>query len=262
MKKNIAEVYNEHLVLLKPLIGEIRKHVKKGDIVIDLGCGTGAYINTLEKQIGRNGTIIGIDKRAEMVRYCKKKFQKPNFIFKQLPAEKLSLIKRKADVVLASLVLQFTNTKKSISGIRSILKPNGKLIMAIPLYRTGIEIAPDRESRIFKVEFLKNIKAGLKKHKIKKEPNFSYANKREKIFRELLKKNGFVILSWKIKALVKANLGVLLDYFKIGWRSERILKAPFSLRYTVLTSALKNTFAKYPNFKVNRYYLIAVANKK
>lgn len=261
MKKNIAKLYNELAIVFPVLINEIKKYVKEGNIVIDLGCGTGVYINLLKNQVGMNGKVICIDKNSQMVKFCRKKFSKSGVIIKQLSAEKLSSINEKVDVVFSSLVLHFTNKRKSIIEIKRVLKENGKLIFAVPLYRRGIEIAYDKESRKFQAEFLENIKYELRKYSIQIEPSLDYANKREENFKKLLQKNGFKIMDWKNLSLEKEGLIPLLDYFKISWRSEKLLKVPFPVRYKILSTALKKTFHKYPYFIVNRYYLIAVAMK-
>lgn len=262
MTTNIAKIYSKHVILLKPLLNEIKKQIKEGDSVVDLGCGTGAYIKALAKQVGKNGKIVCIDNNKQMILYCRKKFSKPNILFKKLAAEKLSSLGKKFDAVFASLVLQFTKAERAISEIKKSLKPNGKLILSIPLYRTGINISFDEESKKFKFEFEKNLKDELKKADVKDEPSLEYTNFRSRFFEGLLQKNRLRISKWGVLPLEKNNLQELLAYYKIPWRSEKIFKIPFATRYKILTAALKNTFHKYPKFIVKRYYLIAVAIKK
>ncbi len=258
----ISQLYNKHAFMLKPLISEIKNSIKSGDTVIDLGCGTGIYLNLLHNQVGNKGRIIAIDKSSDMVAYCKKKFPNPNIVFKRLAAEKVSNIKELTEVVFASLVLQFTKIEMSIEAISKVLKPEGILIFAIPLFRTGITIGIDKRSKEFKKELEKNIKAELKKEHIEKKVFLDYPNSRNKKFKGVLRKNRFRILRWSILPLERNNLKFLLDYYKIPWRSEKIMKVPFKIRYNVLTAALRKTFKKHPNFIVKRYYLIAVAGKK
>lgn len=262
MTTNIAKIYNKHVILLKPLLNEIKKQIKEGDSVVDLGCGTGAYVEVLAKQVGKNGKIVCIDNNQQMILYCRKKFFKPNILFKKLAAEKLSSLEKKFDVVFASLVLQFTKVNRAISEIKKSLKPKGKLILSIPLYRTGINISFDEESKKFKLDFEKNLKDELKKADVKDRPSLKYTNSRSRLFKGLLQKNQFRIFKWNIQPLEKNNLQELLDYYKIPWRSVKILNKPFNIRYKVLSNALKKTFEKYPNYAVKRYYLIAVANNK
>ena len=260
--KNIAKLYDQHSIMLVPLVDEIRKNVKKGDIVIDLGCGSGVYIKLLENKVGENGKLIGTDIDNEMIKFCKNSFRGKNINFKKIPAEKLSSIKVKADAVFSSLVLHFTNVKKSLAEIKKVLRPAGKLIFAVPLYRSGIEIFDNEDSKKFRSKFVENLKTELKINNIKAKISLDYANSREKFFKQVVQKNKLKILNWEKSSLEKANLKVLLEYFKIPLRSEKLLKIPFSVRYKILKTALIKTFREFPNFKSNRYYLIGVAEKK
>lgn len=261
MSTNVAALYQRHAFKFRPLIDEIKKHVKKGATVIDLGCGTGIHVSIIKKQIGKEGRLICVDKNKAMIAYCKKRFSKDNVIFKRLPAEKLSTLGEKADVIFASLVLQFTKADKALTEIRKSLKPKGTLIFDIPLYRTGITIGIDKESKKFREEFINNLKKELEMRGIRNNPTFEYPNVRNLLFKELLRKNRFKISSWSILPLEKNDLKLLLNYYKIPWRSEKILKAPFKVRYGALSNALRRTFKKYPKFLVKRYYLIAVVKK-
>lgn len=262
MRGNIAKLYDKNVIKFKELIGDINRNVKKGDLTIDLGCGTGAYINALKNKVGNKGKVVAIDKNREMVLFCKTKHSGQNVVVKKLEAERLYRLKEKANVVFASLVLQFTKPEKSIAEIRKILKPRGKLIFAIPLYRTGITVGIDRQSRDFKSEFDKNFQRELSRIGCEENPSLEYPNSRKKLFKNLLQKNKFKIRKWKVLPLEKNGLKQLIKYYKIPWRSAKITKKPFKKRYKAITTALKKTFAKYPKFKVERYYLIAVAVRK
>ena len=264
MKMEIAELYQKQSVMLKPLKNEINRHIKLGDFVVDLGCGTGIFLHLLEKKVGNKGKIFAIDEDKNMIRFCKKRFSNSNISFRVLSAEKLSSLNLKVRAALASLVLQFTNPDKVIFEIKKSLEKNGKLIFAIPLYRSGISAKTDKSSAKFKSEFKKNFALALKetgKSRFENKINFEYPNSRQDKFKKVLKKNNFKIITWRIEAFEKSGLKDMLEYYKVPWRSEKIVKMPFAARYELLRQALRNTFDKYPKFKVKRYYLIAVAMK-
>lgn len=75
--QNNAKYYDFALNVLYPLIGlkigEYRKKavnylgLKEGDVVIDLGCGTGLCFPLLIEKIGTNGKVIGVDISSEML---------------------------------------------------------------------------------------------------------------------------------------------------------------------------------------------------
>ena len=43
-------------------------HLREGDTVLDLGCGTGLSLNGLRRAVGATGTVIGVDLSAEMLK--------------------------------------------------------------------------------------------------------------------------------------------------------------------------------------------------
>jgi len=43
-------------------------NLQKGDIVVDLGCGTGLTFSLIQKKIGPSGRLFGVDLSAEMRR--------------------------------------------------------------------------------------------------------------------------------------------------------------------------------------------------
>lgn len=75
-KKN-AKYYDLALKVFYPLIGlkigEYRKkavnylRLKEGDVVIDLGCGTGLCFPSIMEKIGSSGKLIGVDISSEML---------------------------------------------------------------------------------------------------------------------------------------------------------------------------------------------------
>ena len=83
-KKRVEDAYQKNaktsdlaVKVLYPLIGlKIGKYRKKavehlnlnkGDLVVDLGCGTGLCFPLLMEKIGPNGKLIGVDISTEML---------------------------------------------------------------------------------------------------------------------------------------------------------------------------------------------------
>jgi ubiquinone/menaquinone biosynthesis C-methylase UbiE len=48
-------------------IGVGTLNLKKGDTVVEIGCGTGLNFSLLRKEVGPNGKIIGVDMAPEML---------------------------------------------------------------------------------------------------------------------------------------------------------------------------------------------------
>ncbi len=261
MTGNIAELYSKQATAFGPLASEIRKYAKRGHCVVDLGSGSSPYFKVISTCVGKEGKIILVDCNRQMVNYCKKKYgSRKNVEVKLLDAEKLSDLGESPDIIFAGLVFQFTNEKQSLPEAKKSLKKGGKIIFAIPLYRNGITLSLDKKAKLFQTEFYKNINEKLKP--LRKKASFGYVNGREETYRKIMTKIGLKALKWKVQPLEKSNLEKLLSYYRIPWRSKNIVNLPFGKRYAIIANALKKTFREYPDFLVERYYLLATVQKK
>jgi ubiquinone/menaquinone biosynthesis C-methylase UbiE len=99
---------------------------KKGERILDVGCGTGRIIGQLLK---RTKHVEGTDVSEEMLDVAKKRF--PNVSFFRSDIEKR--IPRKGntyDKITCSLVLQFiSNLERTLSEFHRVLKPRGKVFI-------------------------------------------------------------------------------------------------------------------------------------
>src|SRR5213080_1166207 len=58
-RTGLYQGYRKQLVASLPL--------KRGDVVLDVGCGTGLCLPLLAERVGPDGTVIGIDESPEML---------------------------------------------------------------------------------------------------------------------------------------------------------------------------------------------------
>lgn len=108
-------------------------HVKKGDKVLDFGCGTGMLTTYLADVIGKNGYIVGVDVGAEMLRIAKQKFSgKKNAKFVLINnSEKLPFKSDYFDVVTTSLVMHLLTEEQKKAAFREmyrVLKKKGRFL--------------------------------------------------------------------------------------------------------------------------------------
>lgn len=97
--------------------------IKKGDSVLDIGCGSGVLTNKI-RQMGAN--VIGIDSSKDMLLTAKKNY--PHIDFQNIDATEINF-KNKFDIVFSNAVFHWIKDQnKLINCISNSLKKGGHLI--------------------------------------------------------------------------------------------------------------------------------------
>ncbi len=122
------------------IVGE---YVKKGDTIIDLGCGPGFFTIEMAKMVGPKGEVIAVDLQREMLAKLEKKAEKQelgNRIVGHLcPQESIGL----GPDVAANFILAFymvhetPDQKQFLEEIKPLLKKDGKLLIVEPLFHVS-----------------------------------------------------------------------------------------------------------------------------
>lgn len=109
-------------------INAISEHIPLLDLklIVDLGCGTGRFLNALIKN--SNACVYGIDPSIKMINKARETIVSPNLSFAQSTAEDLCVASNSVDMVFISQSYHHFNDKnKAISEIKRVLKTNGFL---------------------------------------------------------------------------------------------------------------------------------------
>jgi ubiquinone/menaquinone biosynthesis C-methylase UbiE len=104
--------------------------IKKGDSVLDIGCGAGQILPELEDKVGKFGRVNAIDSFFLNV-LLSQRFHAKRAVVDVVNAERLLPFKSKSfDVVHANDTFQYINNKlRFIKECHRVLKNNGKLII-------------------------------------------------------------------------------------------------------------------------------------
>jgi len=111
-----------------------RSGVKPGMVVMDLGCGSGAYTTSLAQAVGESGKVYAVDIQAGMLEQLKRKLANPenqditNIELTQADAGNLPFADESFDLASMISVLQETPERgKALREVKRVLKRGGIL---------------------------------------------------------------------------------------------------------------------------------------
>ncbi|RJR25944.1 class I SAM-dependent methyltransferase [Candidatus Microgenomates bacterium] len=106
--------------------------LKKGDKVIDIGCGRGFYINFLS-QLNLGLEIFGIDQNEKYLKVAKKNLGGKKVFLNRGNALNLPFKANFFDKVIASEILEHINDDvKALEEMYRVLKPGGIILISVP----------------------------------------------------------------------------------------------------------------------------------
>ena len=134
-----------------------RSGIKQGMRVLEVGCGSGAFVTSVARAVGKTGKVYALDIQPAMLRQLKVKLTKPeNQDIKNIKlilgsAYKLPFEDNSIDLVYMVTVLQETPDKqKALKEAGRVLKPGGVLAVTeflpdpdYPLKSTTIKIGEE-----------------------------------------------------------------------------------------------------------------------
>ena len=108
--------------------------VKEGDVVLDLGCGTGLDLLLAAKKVGAKGKVIGVDMNDDMLKKAKENIDVSEFRNIELRKgmiEKLPIESGSIDWVISNCVINLsTDKEKAFTEVGRVLKPNGQMLIS------------------------------------------------------------------------------------------------------------------------------------
>jgi ubiquinone/menaquinone biosynthesis C-methylase UbiE len=103
--------------------------LRAGDVVIDVGCGTGLSFDRIERQIGQSGRIIGFELSPDMLALARERVQRrgwSNITPVHSTVEDASAAVE-ADAALFCLVHDITRSRPALQNVIGQLKPGGHI---------------------------------------------------------------------------------------------------------------------------------------
>lgn len=113
-----------------------RLNIERGEIVLEIGFGTGHCLKQMAESVGENGKVYGIDISSGMLEVSKKRLEEAGLLDRvELycgDVLKMPCKDNKFDAVFMSFTLELFDTPeipKVLNKIKRVLKPNGRLVV-------------------------------------------------------------------------------------------------------------------------------------
>lgn len=132
MAKEAAKAYDEVQLYFQGRNGIDlidRLDVKKGSVILDLGCGTGYLSSILAERVGQDGRVIGVDPNTNRLELAKNKYSKINNL-QFTSGSNETFPSGPYDIIFSAHVMHWIKDKEStFKMIYDNLKPEGKFVL-------------------------------------------------------------------------------------------------------------------------------------
>ncbi|NQY42679.1 MAG: methyltransferase domain-containing protein [Legionellales bacterium] len=225
----------------------IKNYIKKGDKVLDIGCGPGIMSQEIAKIVGEGGGVLGVDISNRQIQLAKKLASQErltNIKFQQGSATDLTKIEEKYDVVYVRFVLiHMRNPYEVAEQVKKVLKPGGYLLVEELQGNTTISSRPYD----YRLELIKKIDA--LQEEIQKT-DFSIA----RTYGKFLSKNGYKVVANKTTHPKLDTLNKRRN-FSLGMRSlEHTLLENHKISKMKLHSMIKRVEKLEENVKIELHF--------
>lgn len=138
LARDAAERYERILVpaILGPAARALVEwsHLRAGERVVDIGCGTGAATRLAAQQVGSSGRVAGVDVNAGMIDVARSAAPVQGAVIEWLEssAYQLPFTDGEFDAALCAQTLQFLEDRpRAVAEMHRVLTPGGRVVLSV-----------------------------------------------------------------------------------------------------------------------------------
>ncbi len=144
-------------------------NIKEGDVVVDIGAGTGYFTRRIALAAGRSGKALGIDIEPSMVKYMKKDARKlgiQNYDARLVKPDDPGLGSLSVDIIfICDTYHHFKNRVLYLKKLSKNLKDGGRIVI-VDFYKKESSIGPPVKHKISKDKVIEEFKeAGYRRNR-------------------------------------------------------------------------------------------------
>jgi ubiquinone/menaquinone biosynthesis C-methylase UbiE len=127
-----AAVYDMELALFEPIRCRAisRLALQHGDVVVDVGCGTGLSFSLLRDAVGPGGRVIGIEQSPEMIDHARARLEHGHWdqVTLQCSPVETARIPVRADAALFHFTHDILRRPEAVANVMRHLKPGARVV--------------------------------------------------------------------------------------------------------------------------------------
>jgi arsenite methyltransferase len=127
----LEALYRKRDILRRRALVREALGARRGERILDIGCGPGFYVAELLEQVGGEGSVVGVDASPQMLAVASRRCEgRANVAFREGPATALPVEDASFDAALSVQVLEYVaDTAAALAELHRAVRPGGRVLI-------------------------------------------------------------------------------------------------------------------------------------